>query len=637
MSGSSLILAGHDPQQHLRGKSFHPSGSFVEFSKKDVERSIPQRFEQQVAKYPDRVAVKSGNHALTYDELNKASNRVTHAIVAQRKEGDEPIALLFEQGTQVIAAILGVLKAGKIYAPLDPSHPPARLTCMLEDSQATLVVTNNKNFSLAHQITQDKTKLINIDELDSKISNEDLSLDISADALAYILYTSGSTGQPKGVVQNHRNVLHDCMSYTNNLHICAADRVALLASVCVGASVHYLFGALLNGAGLYPLDIREERLTYLAPWLIQERITFFQLSANVFRYFLGTLTGAEDFSDLRLIALGSAQVTRKDVELYKKHFSANCILLNRLSTTESRTIRWHFIDKQTPIHGDTLPVGYAVEDKEVLLLDEAGAEVGANEIGEIAVRSRYLTPGYWRRPELTQAKFLPDPEGSDKRIYLTGDLGRMMPDGCLEHLGRNDFRVKIRGYTVEVAEIERALLEHANVRETAVVAMEDNRGDKRLVAYLAANHQPAPSISELRRVLMEKLPFFMVPSEFVLCDALPLTASGKVDRRALPEPVWNRTQLNSPFVAPRTPVEEMVAAIWIEVLGLERAGVKDNFFDLGGHSLLATRILSAVQDLFQVQLELRELFDNPTIEELALTTTENLARNAGHLQSHARL
>ncbi|MGH7798830.1 MAG: non-ribosomal peptide synthetase [Candidatus Binatia bacterium] len=615
-------------QETLRAKCFHPRGTFIEFKKDEVEQSVPNRFEQIVRLYPERTAVKFENDSLTYNELNKASNRVARAVLARQEKGNRPIALLFEQSTQVISAILGVLKAGKIYVPLEASDPPARLKSILEDLQECLIITNNKNLALASELADAKTKLISIDTIET-LPDEDLRLSLLPDTLAYILYTSGSTGQPKGVVQNHRNILHDCMSYTNNLHICADDRVALFASVCVGASVHYLFGALLNGAGLYPLDIREEGLTRLASWLIQNKITLFQLSTNAFRYFLGTLTGAEDFSDLRLIALGSAQVSRNDVELYKQHFSPDCILLNRLSTTESRTIRWHFIDKQVPNTGDTLPVGYPVEDKEVLLLDEFGMEVGSNEIGEIAVRSRYLAPGYWRRPDLTQVKFLPDPDGGDKRIFLTGDLGRTMPDGCLEHHGRKDFRVKIRGFTVEVNEIEKTLLEHPSIRETTVVAKEDKLGDKRLVAYVVPSQERTPTISELRSLLKAKLPEYMMPATFMMLAALPLTPSGKVNRAALPEPACAPPELDAPFLAPRTPVEEIVAAIWIDALGLARAGVQDNFFDLGGHSLIATKILTAVQNQVQVRLEPRALFDNPTIEDLALTITEALARNSG--------
>jgi amino acid adenylation domain-containing protein len=615
-------------RQGLAVKCFHPRGTFIEFAKDEVEQSVSSRFEKMVRLYPDRLAISFENDALTYDELNKAANRIARAILARHDAGNSPTALLLEQGTQVISAILGALKAGMMYVPLDASHPPMRLMSILEDLQQPVVVTNDRNLALANQLVDRKTRLINIDTID-KLQDDDLRFSLAPDTLAYILYTSGSTGRPKGVIQNHRNILHDCMNYTNNLHICMADRVALFASVCAGASVHYLFGALLNGAGLYPLDLREEGLTRLANWLIQRQITLFQLSANAFRYFLDTLTGTEDFSDLRLIALGSAQVHKNDVELYKKHFSSNCILLNRLSTTESRTIRWNFIDKQAVILGDAMPVGYAVDDKEVLLLDEFGMEVGYNQIGEIAVRSRYLSPGYWRRSDLTESKFLRDPKDGDKRIFLTGDLGRMTPDGCLEHYGRKDFRIKVRGFTVEIVEIEKTLLEHHRIREATVVTKEDKLRDKRLIAYIVPDEERTPTITELRTFLKAKLPEYMIPATFVMLAALPLTSSGKVDRTALPEPDSNRSELETPFVAPRTPVEEMVAAIWAKALGLSRVGVQDSFFDLGGHSLIATNILSAIEDEFQLRFEPRVMFDRPTIEELALTITEALAQNSG--------
>lgn len=617
MNDFSMTMGNCNSQQAIKAKCFHPTGSFIEFKKEEVEQSVPSRFQEIVRKHPRRIAVKFGNHAFSYDELNRVSNRIAHTILAQRKQEEETVALLFEQGAQVIAALLGVLKTGKIYVPLDPAHPSGRLTSILEDSQAALVITNNTNVSLAHQIALDNTKVINVDEIGSKVSDEDFCLPLLPDTLAYILYTSGSTGQPKGVIQNHRNVLHDCMSYTNNLHICPADRVGLLASVCVGASVHYLFGALLNGASLYPLDLRETGLTSLAKWLIWEKITFFQLSANVFRYFLHTLSGTEEFPALRLIALGSAQVTRTDVESFRQHFAPTCVLLNRLSTTESNSIRWHFIDKRTQIKGDTLPVGYAVEDKEVLLLDETGTEVGINEVGEIAVRSRYLATGYWRRPDLTQDKFVPDPTGSDKRIYLTGDLGQMLPDGCLEHLGRKDFRVKIRGFTVELAEIERALLKHPNVRESAVIDREDKRGDKRLVAYVVPNRDTASLIGELRNLLKTTLPDFMVPSAFMILDALPLNSSGKVDRQGLPLPDTTRPTLEHALVDPVTTLEKQLANIWAEVLGFEHVGLHDNFFDLGGDSLVATVIICRIRDILHLDISLRRLFETPTVAALA--------------------
>jgi amino acid adenylation domain-containing protein len=614
-------------QYEVKAKCVHPHGTFLELSKDEVECSVITRFKKMARLYPDRIAVQFAKQSVTYDELNRASNRIARTILASQGEGNTPVALLLEQGVEVVSAIIGILKAGKIFVPLDASHPSARLIAILEDLNKPLIVTNTKNLALANEAADSGKVLINVEAL-SSVPDEDIDLSVLPDTFAYILYTSGSTGRPKGVIQNHRNVLHDCMSYTNNLHICMADRVALFASLCAGASMHYLFGALLNGAGLYPRDIREKGLTHLAAWLIQNRITLFQLSTTAFRYFLDTLTGAEDFSDLRLIALGSANVSRQDIELYKKYFPPNCILLNRLSTTESRTIRWHFIDKRFSISGDTLPVGYAVDDKEVLLLDETGNKVAPCEIGEIAVRSRYISPGYWRRPDLTDEKFLPDPDGGNRRIFLTGDLGRMMPDGCLEHHGRKDFRVKIRGYTVETGEIEKTLLEHPGIRETTVIPKDDKRGDKRLVAYIVPKTERAPTIGELRAFLKGKLPEYMVPTRFVTIAAFPLTSSGKVDRTALPEPGPDLTDLEASFAA-RTPVEGIVAKIWGDALGLKEVNIHDNFFDLGGHSLIATKILIGIQERFQLNLEPRVLFDNPTVEELALTVTERLACQLG--------
>jgi amino acid adenylation domain-containing protein len=630
MTNISTAISDLPPEQRaIRDKCFHPTGKFIEFKKEAIEQSIPSRFEQQVQEYPDRIAVKTREQTLTYDALNKAANRIAHAVSAKRGNREETIGLLLEKDAQLIAAIYGALKAGKIIVPLDPSIPQARLAYMLEDAQAELIVANNRNLSLAEELARGRRPLLNVDEIDSTISKENPGLGLSPNTLAYMLYTSGSTGQPKGVVDNHRNLLHDCMSYTNNLHISTSDRVTLLPSCSFALSVHYLYGALLNGAALYPLDIREEGLAHLATWLKREKITIYQSSVIVFRYFLDTLTGTDDFPDLRLIILGSAQVFRKDIELYKKHFSQACILINALSTTETNTFRWYFIDKGAVITDGVVPVGYAVEDREVLLLDEDGKEVGINSIGEIVVKSPYLSPGYWRRPDLTQAAFLHDSNSREKRVYRTGDLGRFSPDGCLEHIGRKDFQVKIRGFRVEVAEIEAALLEHPNVRESAILAEADNLGDNRLVAFVVVNHQPAPSSSELRSFLKESLPEYMVPSAFVRVSALPLTHSAKVDRRALRELGREELGTKPPLAEPRTPIEENLAKIWSGVLSLDQVGIHDNFFDLGGHSLAATRVISRVINTFKVELPIKSLFESPTVADMAVVIAENIVKKAG--------
>jgi amino acid adenylation domain-containing protein len=618
------------PQQGATRRRVHPTNPFTPIAIQQVEQSVPQRFEEQVSRYPDRLAVRTREHAWTYAELNREANRLARAILAQRGGGEEPIAILIDQGAPAIAAILGVLKAGKFFVPLDPTFPHARLTTMLEDSQSSLLVTNSAQAVLAEELARGRCQILNIDTLDAKLSLENLGVTYPPETLAYLLYTSGSTGQPKGVVQNHRNVLHQAKRLTNAYHICADDRCSLLASLSTGQAIVDMFSILLNGAALYPLNIKHEGLAGLAGWLNQEEITIYRSITSVFSAFIDTLTGTEAFPKLRLVRLGTEPVSRRDVELFKRHFSAPCLFANQLSCIEATTFRIYFIDHQTAISGDIVPVGYAVEDTEVLLFHDDGKDVGATGVGEIVVRSRYLSPGYWHRPDLTQAAFLPDPQGGDRRLYRTGDLGRLLPDGCLEHLGRIDFRVKVRGHTIEVAEVERLLLGHEAIKAAVVTAQQPPSGDQRLVAYLVPAQQPAPSLGALREFVRQKLPDYMVPSAFVMLEALPLLPNGKVDRRQLPAPDWTRPQLAVPYVAPRTPIETALAGIWAEVLGLDHIGIHDPFLELGGDSLLAARVMTRVLDTFHVELTQSTLMEAATVAHMADTIVEHQAAQVDH-------
>src|SRR4028119_1099640 len=288
-----------DLRQPEQVRRVHLTNAFIRFEEEETEQSIPQRFEQQVSRYPDRLAVKTRNHQLSYAALNKVANRVARTLLAQRGEGAESIALLLEHDALMIAAILGVLKAGKAYVPLDPSFPYARNEYILEDSQADLIITNNKNRALADSLGENGHTLINIDEIGAALSDENVNLSISADNLAYIIYTSGSTGQPKGVVQHHRNALHVAMRYTNGLQISAEDRLTLMQSYSVAGSVSNMLGALLNGASLFPFNVKEEGLTELADWLIEEEITVYHSVPTVFRPFANTLTGQEEMPEPR--------------------------------------------------------------------------------------------------------------------------------------------------------------------------------------------------------------------------------------------------------------------------------------------------------------------------------------------------
>lgn len=631
MSGS-LETDNHDeasPAARVQG----PTNPFVRFPKEDIEQSIPSRFQQQVQRYPDRLAVKTTTHELSYAQLDKDSDRVGRALLATMGEPACAVALLLEQSVAAVAAVFGALKAGKPYVPLDPSNPAARIKYILADSQAGLVVTNDKYLALARALVGDKIPILNYDELDATAGSGPPDTCTSPgtctapdtcsspDTLAYIMYTSGSTGHPKGVVDTHRNVLHEIMKYTNDFHICAEDRLTLIrAFTGVGASMD-IFTALLNGAALYPLNIQESGLGQLADWIIRQELTIYHSVPTVFRHFVCTLNGSEAFPTLRIVRLGGEVVDRRDLELYKMHFPDDCLLLNLLGTTETLTVRCCFSDKRTQVAGSVLPVGYAMEDVDVLLLDEDRAKVGAGAVGEIAVRGDYLSLGYWRKPELTQAAFIPDPDGGDMRVYLTGDLGRMLPDGCLVHLGRKDFQVKVRGYRVEVAEIELTLLELGAVKEAVVVAYEEASRDVVLTAYLVCAERV--STLALRRFLRERLPDYMIPDRFCQLAALPRTPTGKLDRAALPKQEGPRNESGVPFEAPRTPTECMIADILRRPLAVARVGIHDNFLDLGGNSLMAVKIVYQIKKQMGVTIAPRQLFTQ-TLAQLAVSCTRQM-------------
>lgn len=599
-----------------RSAPVSPTNEFIRFEKSEVDQSIPERFQEQVRKYPNHVAVRTKDQTATYGELNQAANRIGRAILARGKKPTSAVGLLLEKNVPVIAAMLGTLKAARVYVPLDPVHPASRLGHILDDAETELIVTNNRFLSLARQLAQNGRQLLNVDEDYSGFSGEDIGLPVASDAPCYILYTSGSTGEPKGVIQNHRNVLHNIMRHTNSLHLCAQDRFALFASCATAQSVTGIYGSLLNGAAVYPFDVREEGFTGLARWLAQNEITVYHSSASVFRNFAEFLSGGEDFSKLRVLKLSSESVSKRDVELCQKHFSAECIFVNTLASTESGVVRDYLMDKNTIIRGNMVPVGFPFDDMRVQLLDEAGQEVGVDAVGEICIESAYLSPGYWRRPELTSRAFSPSPAAEGQRIYRSGDLGRIDRDGCLTYVGRKDSRVKIRGFTVEIGEVEAALRNLADIAEVAVMA-QDFGGERHLVAYVVPIQKLVLSPTNLRRHLSEVLPEFMIPSLFVTLEELPRTAAGKLDRAALPPPQAFRPMLDTPLVAARTPLEKDVAALWMEVLGISTVGVNDNFFELGGTSLKAAQVLARIQRLYDMDVSMQSFFDRPTVVGLA--------------------
>ncbi len=478
-----------------------------------------------------------------------------------------------------------------------------------------VVATNDRNRPLARSLAKEKCPIVDFDRVAPSSLGAAAIPPVPPDAVAYVLYTSGSTGRPKGVVQNHRNVLHFIRAYTNGLHLCADDRVSLLASCSFDAAVMDIFGALLNGATLCIGNVQASGTAGLADWVAREEITVLHAVPTVYRALVGTLDGQQVFPRVRLLVLGGEEVRRGDVDLYRKHFSRGCLFVNGLGPTESTLALQYFLDQETEIQRNAVPVGYPVDETEILLLDPNGRPTEL--CGEIGIRSPHVALGYWGKPEATRVAFLPDPEGGERRIYRTGDLGRLLPNGAVQFLGRRDSQVKVRGHRIELGEIEETLGRHPTVRQSAVALREAAPDDQRLVAYLVRNGGKATSIADLRIFLERQLPAFMIPSTFVWLESLPLTPSGKIDRSALPPPDLSRSQFESPFVAPRNPIEAAISQIWRDILHIDRVGVHDNFFDLGGHSLLAALLAATVGKQLGRPVALATIFRAPTVAELA--------------------
>ena len=606
-------LAG---QHAIRERCFHPSGEYSEFHKADIEQSIAQRFEKIVRAHPDRLAVKMADQEFSYDDLNQRANQLARVILAKRAKGSAPILLLLESSPQAIMAILAVLKAGKFYVPVDTTFPTARIAFMAQDCAANLIISDSQNLVKAKSLATPGIEVIDLDAVDGEC-NADLGLQLSPETRASIIYTSGSTGQPNGVVQNHIGILHRAMVYANLLHICPQDRLTLLHTYSAGSALHHLFSAILTGASVHCFTPQMGIGRALADWLMNEAITVYHSIPAVFRQMTTALKQGEVFPHLRAVSLSAAPMSLAEFTLYRDHCSKTCALVHLLGGTETGFISTHFMDHSHEVPPTPIPVGYAVADKAITIVDASGHQLVSPARGEIAVTSRYLAEGYWQRPDLTNAKFSSNAAAGGKRRYLTGDLGYQSDDGCLTHIGRQDFRVKINGYRVEIGEIERTLLDHPGVQDAAVMTRQRRGQDRQLVAYYVAAQRATALEHELRAHLRACLPAYMVPSRFIELETLPVTPNGKLDRRALPDPGNQRPRLDTPLAPPRTDVELDLTRLWAEVLDLDEVGIHDSLLDLGGNSLSAVQILSRVIQTFRIDIPIRALFQAPTVAQMA--------------------
>jgi amino acid adenylation domain-containing protein len=597
---------------------------------------IIKKFEEQVARFAKKTAVVTETAKLTYEDVNLYANRVAHAILESDPGSDKNgknqiVGLLFEHSSDMIVAVLGTLKGGKAYLPLDITYPKNRLAYMVEDSETSLVLTNNNNLPLAEKLAANvKTNLriINIEpiiidtDMDGKHKSkmENIERDSSGDRLAYILYTSGSTGRPKGVIQNQRNVCYYIKNWTERFSITHEDRMTLFTAFSHDGAGQDMFGALHNGATLYPYNILSRpNIAGLIDWLKKEKITIWHSVPTIYRYFVNALEDrglkSNYFPHLRFILLGGEQVRDHDIRMFKRFFP-NAVFANVYGQTESSVSSIWLVRPEDPVN--KMLIGEPLDKTEILIVDEEGEILEDLGIGEIVVACDHISPGYWNNEESSKERFFDDPELG--RLYRTGDLGRLMADGNIECMGRKDSQVKIRGFRIETGEIETMLLNHKAIKEAVVETRSDTNGNVHLCAYIV----PAPSasapgnastftITELRKYLSAELPEHMIPSYFIELEKLPLTPNGKVDRKKLPEPEPIRPQLGVTYVAPETGIEKKISDIWKNVLNLDKVGVNDSFFDLGGTSFDIIKIMSQLYDVFKKDIPVVSIFRYPTI------------------------
>ena len=585
---------------------------------------LTQKFEEQVKKTPAGIAVKTEKRSFSYEELNRYADRIAGLIKRQwPKIGSKHehalknpgnIGLFLEHGVDMIAAILGTLKAGKAYVPISPDYPKKRVSYMVNHSEAALVITNSACEKKAGEIaSENNIPLLNIDQTHEPevIFEEDTNREISGERLAYIMYTSGSTGKPKGVMQNHDNVFYYIKNWTQRFSITHRDRMTLFSSFCHDGSGQDMFGALLNGAALYPYDVRNrESEVSLSRFLIEEEITIWHSVPSLYNFFVKTLSGKECFDTLRYILLGGEPFRGYEIEMFKKYFPRS-ILANVYGQTESSVDSiWTIAAKDTI---KRLIIGQPLDNTRIFVIDEEGNEVEPLETGEIMIACPHISPGYWRDDESTKKSFGQEP--GIGRLYYTGDLGRLLPDGNIEFIGRKDFQVKIRGFRVETGEIETSLLLMGNIKEAAVVPKETESSATYLCAFITAEKEL--EVIELREFLSRELPDYMIPTSFVQLDRMPLTQSGKIDRKALSKLDQEPKKLNVTYVAPQTGMERIAADTWKEVLHLEEVGIYDNFFDLGGNSFDIIKVNNKLRELLKRDIPMVKMFEFPTINALA--------------------
>ncbi|HEX7736861.1 MAG TPA: amino acid adenylation domain-containing protein, partial [Ktedonobacteraceae bacterium] len=613
ISALSLLTPEQRQQQLVDWNSLHTHST--------AHQCIHRAFEAQVECTPHAPVLLFANMTLTYAQLNQAANQLARYLRGCGVQPGDLVGLYMERSLDLIVAMVGILKAGAAYVPIDLAYPLERMAFIIQDTHMGVLLTQE---TLHAQLPGLNIQVISLDQARTRIGQEaweNMVCEVQAEDLACVIYTSGSTGIPKGVAIPHRGVMRLVLQ-TNYIQFEPADRVAQASNTSFDAATYEIWGALLNGATLVGVP-REVTLAprAFAAFLESQHISVLLLTTALFHQIAQEVPDA--FRTLRHLSFGGEAVNPNRVKIILTAGRPE-YLLHLYGPAENTTISTWYAVEDVPEAALTVPIGAPIANSQAFILDHQMQLVPPGCPGELYLGGDGLARGYWNRPDLTAEHFVPHPFSSrlGARLYRTGDLVRARADGQLEFLGRVDFQVKVRGFRIEPGEIEVILSQHPDIHEAIVLLREDAPEEKRLVAYLVPKPERMPDLRQLRQYLQARLPDYMLPAALVILERLPLNPNGKLDRRALPPPEYSNPDLGAQYAPPRNHAEELLTAIWAEVLGREHVGIYDNFFESGGHSLLATRVISRIQQVFQVTLPLRSLFEHPYVAELATAVTQ---------------
>lgn len=603
--------------------TLHPSmvvpQAGAEFPAEALQHPIHDRFLFIAETYPEHVALDTAQGTVTYTQLARLARNTAAGLVRACGSGPGNVVLLLSDPVETVAAILGTMMAGKTYVPLDPAYPQVRLELVLADAEPEAVVVGSDAKKVIGKLTGAAARYRVVD-LATMFARDASAPNIAVPPEAYVslLYTSGSTSRPKGVLQSHRNVLFHIRNLTNLFQISPSDRHSVTASFSFDASTSDMFSALLNGAALVPINILRDGLNTLGRVLQDKQVTLYHSTPTVFRHIPESADPARYFAGVRLVILGGEPVTQQDVRVFHRWFGTGSLLVNGYGSTETSGFSaMHIITQGEADSSPVLPIGRPMPGLEFELRDADGLE--ARVEGELFVKSAHLGVGYWNNSEASRGAFTVEKSGGrEYRVYRTGDIVRRTRGEGLRLLGRRDRQVKIHGQRLEISEIESALAALPGVAQAAVSIVRDPRSDTdELAAYVRPDSTDVSLAPvELRRMLSEQLPTYMVPTYLTVMDSLPMTPTGKIDVRALPK-VPRETPHSVIRPGDLTPTERTVHRVWCDVLALDTAGLDQNFFDVGGHSLLMARVHSRLEELFARHVPLHRLFENSTIRKVA--------------------